>query len=145
MENTDKQPFRLMEWREKPALAFNTSRGYIKEGVKPKDVMSYNDFMKRMQNACEQLIKDNPQLDKDNIYVELYEGYADKDCDSEVVFTWLEPESDESYQFRCGEINRLNEIKIAAEKAELERRIKENPELVKEVLKKLDMVVVFKN
>ena len=140
MENTNKQPFRLMEWKEASALAFNTSRGYIKEGVKPKDVMSYKDFMESMQSEFERFVKDKPQLDKDNVYIELYEG---EDYDSEVVFTWLEPESDAAYRRRCEEINHLNEIKIAAEKAELERRIKENPELVKEVLKKLNIVVVF--
>lgn len=142
MEKTSNQPFRLMEWKESSALAFNTSRGYIKEGIKPKDVMSYKDFMESMQSEFERFVKDKPQLDKDNVYIELYEG---EDYDSEVVFTWLEPESDAAYRRRCEEINRLNEVKIAAERMEFERKIKENPELVKEILKKLDMVVVFKD
>lgn len=127
---TNKVP-RLMLWKESLALAFNTSRGYIKEGVKPRDVMSYKDFMEYMQNSYEHFVKDKPQLDEDNVYIELYEG---EDHDSEVVFTWLEPESDVSYKRRCEEINRLNEVKIAADKMELERRIKDNPELAKEIL-----------
>lgn len=138
MENTkSNKPFRLMEWKSTEALAFNTSRGYIKEGVKPKEVMSYNDFMKYMQDAYDDLIKNKPQLDKDNVYIECYEG---EDYDSAVVFAWLEPESNESYQRRCEEINRLNEVKIAADKMELERRIKENPELAKNILTNLGII-----
>lgn len=132
MNTKNDKPFRLMEWKAKSALAFNTSRGYIKDGDKPKDVMSYKDFMESMQNEYEHLVKDKPELDEDNIYIELYEG--DDYNNSEVVFTWLEPESDASYKRRCEEINRLNEVKIAAEKMELIRRITENPELAKEIL-----------
>lgn len=137
MNTKNNKPFRLMEWKTTEALAFNTSRGYIKEGVKPKEVMSYNDFMKYMQDAYDDLIKNKPQLDKDNVYIELYEGEI---YDSEVVFTWLEPESNESYRRRCEEINRLNEVKIAADKMELERRIKENPELAKNILTNLGII-----
>ena len=90
--------------------------------------------MEFMQNEYECLVKDKPELDADNIYIELYEG---EDHDSEVVFTWLEPESDASYKRRCEEINRLNEVKIAADRMELERRIKDNPELAKEILNNL--------
>ena len=136
MNTKNDKPARLMEWKEFSALAFNTSRGYIKEGVKPKDVMSYKDFMEFMQSEFERFVKNKPQLDEDNVYIELYEG---EDCDSEVVFTWLEPESDASYKRRCEEINRLNEVKIAAEKMELERRIKDNPKLVKNILKELGL------
>ena len=135
MNTKNDKPARLMEWKEFSALAFNTSRGYIKEGVKPKEVMSYKDFMKFMQIKFERFVKDKPQLDEDNVYIELYEG---EDFDSEVVFTWLEPESDASYKRRCEEINRLNEVKIAADKMELIRRITENPELAKEILDKLN-------
>lgn len=136
MNTKNDKPARLMEWKEFSALAFNTSRGYIKEGVKPKEVMSYKDFMKFMQIEFERFVKDKPQLDEDNVYIELYDG---EDFDSEVVFTWLEPESDAAYKCRCEEINRLNEVKIAAEKMELERRIKDNPELVKNILKELGL------
>lgn len=136
MNTKNDKPARLMEWKEFSALAFNTSRGYIKEGVKPKEVMSYKDFMKFMQIEFERFVKDKPQLDEDNVYIELYEG---EDFDSEVVFTWLEPESDTSYKRRCEEINRLNEVKIAADKMELEQRIKDNPELVKNILKELGL------
>ena len=135
MNTKNDKPARLMEWKDFSALAFNTSRGYIKEGVTPKDVMSYKDFMEFMQSEFERFIKDKPQLDEDNVYIELYEG---EDYDSEVVFTWLEPESDTSYKRRCEEINRLNEVKIAADKMELIRRITENPELAKEILDKLN-------
>ena len=134
MNTKNDKPFRLMEWKETLALAFNTSRGYIKEGVKPKDVMSYREFMEYMQDAYERHVTNKPQLDKDNVYIELYEG---EDHDSEVVFTWLEPEPDAAYNRRCEEINRLNEVKIAAEKMELERRIKENPELAKDILNRI--------
>lgn len=136
MNTKNDKPARLMEWKEFSALAFNTSRGYIKEGVKPKEVMSYKDFMKFMQIEFERFVKDKPQLDEDNVYIELYEG---EDYDSEVVFTWLVPESDAAYNRRCEEINRLNEVKIAADKMELERRIKDNPELVKNILKELGL------
>lgn len=128
------KPARLMEWKATSALAFNTSRGYIKEGVKPKEVMSYREFMESMQDAYERHVTNKPQLDKDNVYIELYEG---EDYDSEVVFTWLEPESDAAYKRRCEEMNRLNEVKAAAEKMELIRRITENPELAKEILNSL--------
>jgi hypothetical protein len=146
MNTKNDKPARLMEWKESLALAFDTSRGYIKEGIKPRDVMSYKDFMEYMQNSYEHFVKDKPQLDEDNVYIELYEG---EDHDSEVVFTWLEPESDASYKRRCEEINRLNEVKVAAEKMELIRRITENPELAKEILNNLssfqkdDMVVMI--
>lgn len=147
MNTKNDKPARLMEWKESLALAFDTSRGYIKEGAKPRDVMSYKEFMEYMQNSYKHLVKDKPQLDEDNVYIELYEG---EDHDSEVVFTWLEPESDAVYKRRCEELNRLNEVKIAAEKMELERRIKENPEFAKEILDNLnyfqkedDMVVII--
>lgn len=146
MNTKNDKPARLMEWKTKLALAFDTSRGYVKEGAKPKDVMSYKDFMEFMQNEYECLVKAKPELDEDNIYIELYEG---EDHDSEVVFTWLEPESDASYKRRCEEINRLNEVKVAAEKMELIRRITENPELAKEILNNLssfqkdDMVTIL--
>ena len=136
MNTKNDKPARLMEWKELLALSFDTSRGYIKEGVKPKDVMSYKDFMEFMQNEYKCLVKNKPELDEDNIYIELYEG---EDHDSEVVFTWLEPESDASYKRRCEEINRLNEVKIAADKMELIRRITDNPELVKNILKELGL------
>lgn len=136
MNTKNDKPARLMEWKEFSALAFNTSRGYIKEGVKPKEVMSYKDFMKFMQIEFERFVKDKPQLDEDNVYIELYDG---EDFDSEVLFTWLEPESDATYRRRCEEINRLNEVKIAADRMELERRIKDNPELVKNILKALGL------
>ena len=135
MNTKNDKPARLMEWKATSILTFNTSRGYIKEGVKPKEVMSYKDFMESMQSEFERFVKDNPQLDEDNVYIELYEG---EDYDSEVVFTWLVPESDAAYNRRCEEMNRLNEVKIAAEKMELIRRITENPELAKEILDKLN-------
>ena len=146
MNTKNDKPARLMEWKTKSALGFNTSRGYVKEGVKPKEVMSYKDFMESMQNEYEHFVKDKPELDEDNVYIELYEG---DDYDSEVVFTQLVPESDASYKRRCEEINRLNEVKVAAEKMELIRRITENPELAKEILNNLssfqkdDMVVMI--
>lgn len=146
MNTKNDKPARLMEWKEKSALGFNTSRGYVKVGVKPRDVMSYKDFMESMQNEYEHFIKDKPELDEDNVYIELYEG---EDYDSEVVFTWLVPESDASYNRRCEEINRLNEVKVAADKMELIRRITENPELAKEILNNLssfqkdDMVTIL--
>ena len=135
--NTDinKVP-RLMLWKDTVAMGFNTSRGYIKEGVKPKDVKTYNDFMREMQESLDDLLKNNPNLDGDNVYIELYEG---EDCDSEVVFTWLVPEDDDSYNKRVAEIQRLNIVKEMADRMELERRIKDNPELVKDILKELGL------
>ena len=133
--DTNKVP-RLMVWKETLAIGFNTSRGYIKEGVKPKDVKSYNEFMSEMQEALEELLQNNPTLDGDNVYIELYEG---EDCDSEAIFTWLVPEDDDSYNKRVAEIQRLNVVKEMADRMELERRIKDNPELVKDILKELGL------
>lgn len=132
--NTNKVP-RLMLWKETLAMGFNTSRGYIKEGVKPKDVKTYNEFMLELREAITELAQNNPTLNGDNVYVELYEG---EDCDSEVVFTWLVPEDDNSYNRRVEEIQRLNAVKEMADRMELERRIKDNPELAKEIFDKLN-------
>ena len=136
MNTKNDKPARLMLWKDTVAMGFNTSRGYIKEGVKPKDVKTYNDFMREMQESLDDLLKNNPNLDGDNVYVELYEG---EDYDSEVVFTWLVPEDAVSYDKRLAEIQRLNAVKEMADRMELERRIKDNPELVKNILKELGL------
>lgn len=133
--DTNKVP-RLMLWKDTLAIGFNTTRGYIKEGVKPKEVKTYNDFMIEMQEAFKDLLQNNPTLDGDNVYVELYEG---EDHDSEAVFTWLVPEDARSYDRRLAEIQRLQKVKEMSDRMELERRIKDNPELAKIILNELGL------